>query len=55
MNFISFKMNDCSDGRVVGVGPVGCGAISSLSWSRDGQHLLATTEYGALIRWSLQH
>ena len=43
-----------SDGSIVGVGPVGCGAITSLSWSNDGHDLIATTEYGAVVRWSLQ-
>jgi len=37
----------------VGVGVAGSGAITALAWSAESSTLLAATEYGVAIGWSL--
>jgi hypothetical protein len=42
------------EGSTVGVGVAGSGAITTLAWSKETSTLLAATEYGVVIGWSLQ-
>lgn len=42
-----------SDGSCAGIGMVGCGPITALAWCKDSQHILAATEHGVVVGWSL--
>ena len=37
----------------MGVGVVGSGSITSLAWSADSSTLLAATEFGVVIGWTV--
>ena len=39
------------DGANIGVGNIGCGAVTSMAWSGDSNHLLVTTNYAIVVGW----
>jgi hypothetical protein len=41
------------EANTVGVGVVGGGSITCLTWSNDSTTILAATEYGVVIGWSI--